>query len=120
MVLRPRYSPECCGLGAPVTLVVVDSYTQLRPSHAWMQDLLNSGHSVILVLHVTTSGQARGGLEPAFAATTCVRVDEKGRALIVKNRWGPSGPEHAFDARHPPRLTQTNEPEIIAFPGSKR
>jgi predicted ATP-dependent serine protease len=98
--------------------IVIDSLTQLRPAQAWWEDILNSGHGVLLVLHTTTSGEARGGREPEFAVSFTVAVDGNGHAVITKSRWGVTGEEHAFNARQPPRIVPLPAQPSGAMPPS--
>lgn len=114
------------GLRGKGGLIVVDSLSQLRPAQQWWEDLIASPHGVIFVMHVTTGGHARGGREPEFAVDTNIHVDDQGTAVIVKNRWGPTGQACAFNARQPPRLVPaaptaaappaTAGGEVIPFP----
>lgn len=92
------------GLRGKGGLIVIDSLSQLRPSQQWWEDLITSPHGVIFVMHITTGGHARGGREPEFAVDTNIHVDDQGTAVIVKNRWGPTGQACAFNARRPPGI----------------
>ena len=92
-------------LGDRVGFIVLDSLSQLRAPQPWWEDLLNSGHGVLLVLHTVTTGEARGGREPEFAVSMTIKVDAEGMATIEKNRWGATGPETTFCARQPPRIS---------------
>ena len=91
-------------LGGRKGFIVLDSLTQLRMAQCNWEDVMNSGHGTLFVLHTTTTGEARGGREPEFAASFNVSVDRDGTAVVTKSRWGATGEDHAFNARQPPSI----------------
>lgn len=116
------------GLDGRGGFIIVDSLSQLRAPQPWWEDLLNSGHGCLLVLHTVTTGEARGGREPEYAVSVNIVVDSDGDAMLMKNRWGRTGEETRFSARNPPWCGVMAPPpedssddggQIITFPGTK-
>jgi len=93
-------------------VIVVDSLTELDASAAWWGELLAAPRlGVLLIQHLTTSGQPRGGLAPAYTAQVRLVVADL-HAQVVKNRFGPC---QDFPVLPPP--TQAVHPDgVVPFP----
>ena len=79
--------------------VVVDSLTDLRAAPGFATDLIaDDRFGCILVLHLTTAGVPRGGLEPVYAADVWLHVRDL-EAHIRKSRWG-AGSSFRIDGPH--------------------
>lgn len=69
-------------------VVIIDSASDLGAPPPWIAELLACGDGVVLVSHLVTSGQPRGGLENAYAIDVRIRVAGMD-AEVIKNRFGP-------------------------------
>ena len=88
-------------------VVVIDSLTEIHPADAWVADLLARPVGLILVQHITTRGQPRGGFSVAHGVDVRIR-SESMKAEILKNRFGPCA-TFAVDA---PSQTMTT-PKVL-------
>jgi|GEM_PF-3441969 len=70
-------------------VVIVDSLSELDASPTWWSELMvDPWMGVVVVQHLTTAGQPRGGLAPAYACQVRLVVNDL-QAQVVKNRFGP-------------------------------
>ncbi len=72
-------------------LVVLDSATHLRAPVWWLDGLCHARHGLLAVLHQTTQGMPRGGLEPLYAADVVLRTRQGSDgpvAEVEKSRYG--------------------------------
>lgn len=94
-------------------LVVVDSLTELHAADGFVADLIADDRlGCLLVLHLTTGGVPRGGLEPVYAADVWIHVDRL-RAEIRKSRWGAGS---TFPVLEPLRVAPGEERVIELTP----
>jgi len=97
-------------------LIVVDSLTDLDPSAGMLQGLVGDDRfGVVLVMHLTTGGVPRGGLEPLYAVDVWLTVREL-TATIKKSRWGVGG---EFGVLAPARWDQTETGAVVELPREK-
>lgn len=96
-------------------VAIIDSLTDLRAQPGWIETLIaREGLGLLLVQHLTTGRQPRGGLEPAYAADVRIAMTDSMEASTVKNRWAPLA---TWRVDRPTTLARADAGVVVHFPG---